>query len=76
MPLNRDGEYLLSGVYENRIVIRDGKAAILESTCPGEDCVHSGWISQTGRSVVCLPNRVEVRIEGVSGADDVDAVVQ
>ena len=57
-------------------VICDGKAAILESTCPGEDCVHSGWISQTGRSVVCLPNRAEVRIEGVSGADDVDAVVQ
>lgn len=76
MPLNKDGEFLLSGTYENRIVVRDGKVAVLESTCPGADCVHSGWISQTGRSIVCLPNRAEVRIEGVSGADDVDAVVQ
>ena len=76
MPLDEDGEFLIQDRYENRIRVLDGKAAIVESSCPGEDCVHSGWISQPGRSVVCLPNRVEVRVEGVSGADDVDAVVR
>ncbi|MBQ8917117.1 MAG: NusG domain II-containing protein, partial [Oscillospiraceae bacterium] len=45
------------------------RACIAQSTCPGEDCVHSGWISSPGRSVVCLPNRVEIRITGSSEVD-------
>ena len=76
MPLTENGEYLVTGIYENRIEVRDGKAAITRSSCPGEDCVHSGWISQAGRSIVCLPNRVEVRIEGSAADDDVDAVIR
>ena len=64
---------VVSGSYSNRVVIRDGKAAIVESDCPGNDCVNSGWISDAGRNLVCLPNRVEVR---VTGASDVDFVVR
>ena len=75
MPLERNGEFQVSGQYINRILIRDGKVAITESSCPGEDCVHSGWINQKGRSIVCLPNRTEVRVEGGS-VQEVDAVVQ
>ncbi len=63
----------ISGAYTNEITIRDGKAAITTSDCPGTDCVYTGWISQPGRSIVCLPNRVEVRITGTS---DVDFVVR
>ena len=76
MPLEQDGEYQIAGLYVNLVEVRDGKAAIASSTCPGQDCVHSGWISQPGRSVVCLPNRVELRIEGGSTASEVDAVVR
>ncbi len=72
-PLDRDGEFRVSGPYENLVTVRDGRAAITESTCPGGDCVHSGWLSGPGRSVVCLPNRVEVRLTGTGG---VDAVVR
>lgn len=72
-PLSVEDTFDLSGDYTNTITIRDGKAAITASDCPGEDCVHSGWISKTGRSLVCLPNGVEVRIVGESG--DVDFVV-
>ena len=76
MPLDRDGETRVGGAYENLIRVRDGRAAIAESSCPGADCVHAGWISQPGRSVICLPNRVEIRIEGGESAGDVDAVVR
>ena len=76
MPLGENGEYLVTGTYENLVEIRDGRAAITRSSCPGEDCVHSGWISQPGRSSVCLPNRVEVRIEGSTADDEVDAVIR
>lgn len=73
MPLSEDGEYVLTGEYENIVSVQNGRAAIIASTCPGEDCVHSGWISAVGRSIVCLPNRVEVRISGKEA--DVDFVV-
>ena len=38
-----------------------------------EDCVGCGWSNATGRSIVCLPNGLEIRI--VSGQSDVDFVV-
>jgi hypothetical protein len=72
-PLTAQETIRLSGDYENTIVIHDGHVAIAESNCPGADCVHSGQIDRPGRSIVCLPNRVEVRIVGSS---DVDFVVR
>jgi len=74
-PLDTDAEMIFTGEYTNKVEIRDGKAAITESDCPGEDCVHSGWIDRAGRSIVCLPNRLEVVLEG-GAEDDVDAVVR
>lgn len=73
LALTADETLHLSGIYENTVEIRGGKVAITESDCPGADCVHSGWIGVTGRSIVCLPNRVEIRI---TGTGDVDFVVR
>lgn len=67
--LDSDVEFVIEGDYKNVITIKDGKAAITESDCPGTDCVHSGWIHEAGRSIVCLPNRVELRVEGTSEVD-------
>ena len=67
--LAEDRTFEVSGKYHNKIEIRDGRAAVTESDCPGEDCVYSGWIGEAGRSVICLPNRVEVRITGGDGLD-------
>ena len=72
LPLDTDIQIEISGEYTNIIRIEGGRVSIAASDCPGEDCVHSGWISDPGRSIVCLPNRVEVRIAGTS---DVDFVV-
>ena len=77
LPLSGDSVFAVEGPYHNTVTIREGKAAITESDCPGEDCVHSGWISRPGRSIVCLPNRVEIRVEAAAASDDdVDAVVR
>ena len=73
LPLTTNETVRVSGSYENTVEIRDGCVAITASDCPGSDCVHSGWISSEGRSVVCLPNRVEIRI---TGTGDVDFVVR
>jgi hypothetical protein len=70
-PLNSTDEiiYTVEGTYTNRIIIRDGEVYIEYANCPGTDCVHSGSISKPGRSLVCLPNKVEVRITGTSDTD-------
>lgn len=73
--LYEEQEILIENDYTNKLLIKDGKAAIIESDCPGMDCVHSGWIRENGRSLVCLPNRVEIRIEGETEAE-VDFIVR
>lgn len=75
LPLYNDGEILIENSYTNKLMIKNGKAAIVESDCPGMDCVHSGWIKGKGRSLVCLPNRVEIRIEG-EAESEVDFIVR
>ncbi len=73
LSLNEDVEFLVDGKYHNTVTIRDGMVAITESDCPGEDCVACGWASDSGKSIVCLPNGVEIRVVAVSS--DVDFVV-
>lgn len=72
LPLDADTSFEICGEYFNAISISDGRAFFSESDCPGRDCVHSGAISSPGRSLACLPNRVELRI---SGQGEVDFVV-
>lgn len=74
LPIDYDRTLTVSADYANTVCIRGSKVSITESDCPGSDCVHSGWISSPGRSIVCLPNRVEVRVVGVES--DVDFVVR
>lgn len=69
LPLDVDASFELTGEYRNLIVVRDGRVSIEESSCPGGDCMHSAGISRPGRSIVCLPNRVEIRITGQSDVD-------
>jgi len=73
VSLDTSAEFSVTGDYMNTVTVRDGKIAVTESDCPGGDCVHSGWIGTSGRSIVCLPNRMEIRI--VSAPGDVDFVV-
>ena len=75
LSLDKDTEVLIENDYTNKLIVRDKKVAIVESDCPGRDCVHSGWISGKGRSLVCLPNRVEIRIEGDADSE-VDFIVR
>lgn len=66
-------EFTVTGAYKNTIAVRDGKIAVTDSDCPSQDCVACGWSGSAGRSIVCLPNKLEIRI--VSENDDVDFVV-
>lgn len=73
LSLEENTSLEITGQYTNVITVENGKIAITDSNCPGEDCVHSGAIHSSGRSIVCLPNAVEVRV--VAQTSDVDFVV-
>lgn len=73
LPLAADQEFTVTGQYRNTITVQDGKIAVTGSDCPGEDCVHCGWIGSAGRSIVCLPNGLEIRV--VAENSDVDFAV-
>lgn len=52
-----------------------GGVRILESACPGQDCVHAGWLRHSGGRIICLPNRLVISLTASGGgSDDFDAV--
>lgn len=66
------------GTYESRgytltVAAENGAVRVSESDCPNQDCVHSGAISRAGQSVVCLPARVAVTLEGAAADYDLIA---
>ena len=65
------------GVYESRgytltVAAADGAVYVVSSNCPNQDCVHTGAIARAGQSVVCLPARIAVTLEGT--ASDYDLI--
>ncbi len=55
-------------------IVADGKGVHVENViCPDKLCQKTGTIDKTGQSIVCLPNKVVVFIEG-KGNSQVDNV--
>lgn len=73
VSLSEETSFEIGGKYTNVVTVHDGSISITASDCPGADCVHSGAIHSSGRSIVCLPNAVEIRV--TAEASDVDFVV-
>ena len=52
--------------YYNVVIISGSKVSVTEASCKNQVCVKHGAISRPGESIVCLPNRLVVRIENDS----------
>ena len=72
-PLSKNARYELEGSHlgKNTLIIEDGKAYISEANCPDKQCVKQGKIERTGEMLVCLPNRIVVKIEDSENAEAV-----
>lgn len=57
----------------NQLQVKDGSIRMVKADCHSQTCVHLGVQSTPGRMIVCLPNRVAVKIVGAS--EEVDTVV-
>jgi hypothetical protein len=61
---------------ESAVEVQGGKVHMLESACRDKICVGMGWVDRAGQAVVCLPNRVVIRITGSQHGSKVDTVTE
>lgn len=54
----------------NVLEVDGTRVRIREANCPDLLCVSTGWIDRPGQTIVCLPHRLVVRIEGAEGGLD------
>ena len=50
--------------YTLTVTAEDGGLRVSEADCPTQDCVHTGAISRSGQSIVCLPARIIILLPG------------
>lgn len=58
--LDEDIEIMLST--GNKLIIKDGTVCIYEADCPDKLCIKQGSIDKANESIICLPNKLVVRI--------------
>ena len=56
------------------VVVENGEVYIKETDCPNKLCLKSA-ISKAGQSIVCLPNRVSILIEGKTKETEADVLL-
>ncbi|UNK19081.1 NusG domain II-containing protein [Paenibacillus sp. N3/727] len=62
----------------NILKVYDYGIEMIEADCPDKVCLSFGFVDKKNQSIVCLPHKVLVEVEGASGGesqDEVDAVV-
>jgi hypothetical protein len=76
LDTDRDLEVERGDAY-NLVRVGDGVIRVAEANCPDKTCVHTGAKGRAGEMIVCLPNRLQIKIRGGDGKENesgVDAV--
>ena len=55
-----------------KIIAQKGRIKFEESNCPDKICVNTGWLTKSGQSAICLPNRIIIKVIGQKS--DIDAI--
>ena len=65
-----DKEFVVEGTKGNITVsIKDHAIGVIEADCPHQDCVHTGYVKESNRPIICAYNQVYIIIEGESSYD-------
>ncbi len=63
--INKDNLITVKGPLGDTVIqIKNKKVRIIKSSCPNHICIKSGWISSTHDALICLPNKIIVKISG------------
>lgn len=64
-----------AGGYTLQVSVSPEGVRVEQSDCPTQDCVHTGQITRSGQSIVCLPARVVITLQGGAETDAPDLVL-
>ncbi|HHT27769.1 MAG TPA: hypothetical protein GXZ82_11030 [Firmicutes bacterium] len=71
LPLDQDTKYQVPVTGRSFVVqVENNRVRVLEADCPDQVCVLTGHISRVGQAVVCVPNRVTIRIQSAADGQD------
>lgn len=59
----------------NLIKIHNHGVEITEASCPDKVCINEGFIEKPSKSIVCLPNKVHIKITSDSNHEDEEDVI-
>ncbi|NLA13127.1 MAG: NusG domain II-containing protein [Tissierellia bacterium] len=79
------GEYVLTDDYKdvvniesetgyNIMHIENGQIWIHEASCPDKICIYQGKISKNGEMIVCIPNRMFIKIVDENEESEIDFI--
>lgn len=68
--LQEERRTLSGNGYTLQVILTEEAVWVESADCPTQDCVHTGRISRSGQSIVCLPARIIIRLEGGAPAED------
>ena len=75
ISLSEDSETLVESQYgTNRVIVKDGAVLVSDANCPDKLC-EKNKISESGSSIICLPNRLSVVIEGGKQDEKIDVII-
>ncbi len=76
VDLGKDAEFTITndGGGYNTILVKNGAISVIEANCPDKYCIHQGAISGGAQPIVCLPNKLVIKIAEPSG-DEPDIIV-
>ncbi|MGN0603418.1 MAG: NusG domain II-containing protein [Oscillospiraceae bacterium] len=63
LSLGTDGVYPFDE-YGVTVEVTNRSVRVISSDCPDKICEKTGFISSSAQTIVCLPNRISVRIIG------------
>ncbi len=71
LSLSEDARLLLRDASgnENLLVIEGGSVRLEDADCPDRLCVRQGAIRRSGESIICLPHKLVITIEGRTETD-------
>ncbi len=72
--VNNDFVRVYSEDYNVTVKFTKDGAEVVSSHCPDKLCVHSGKITRSGQSIVCLPAKISVSLE--SADENIDGVLR
>lgn len=72
IDLNINDTYVVEGLLgEVEIEVKDKKVRVVKENSPRNICSKEGYISDSSRPLICLPNKIVIKIVGNDKVDEV-----